>query len=259
MYKNIKHYIGQSTPRDIKSTRTVSPQMLSYINSPVVFHISFIIERETTLLRKLASEDTMQDYLRELREIATRMQANSTIDGAFFTEMEKRLSSFENEFIKNAKNLKLFRSIYLVSLLAGIVFFYLTIIKRPSNIAWVSDRDAIVQRHGGVAYDMAYLVYALEYTKLLAKGENPVMYLPEKPFFHFPAPEVSGENDFDELVRIPDYLAGTLADFDFKEKTFSKEKFWSVMAGSMVTSKNQSLIQVVDGGDHLTTRRLIFT
>ena len=47
--ENIKDYINRFTPNDIKSSRKVAPEFLQYINSPVIFNISFLIDRDTKL------------------------------------------------------------------------------------------------------------------------------------------------------------------------------------------------------------------
>ena len=172
--------------------------------------------------------------------------------------MLKRLKSFERDFDKKSPNLKLSRQIYLVSILAGLIFFYLTILKRPSYIQWVSDRDAIIERHDGVAFDLAYLTYVLEYSNVLVKGGEKILFIPEKPHFIFPTPEKSGKNHFDELIRIPDYLAGTLADLDVTKKRFTKDKYNDIFEFSLVNSPNHAIIQITGSSNKLTTTKYVF-
>jgi hypothetical protein len=78
-----------------------------------------------------------------------------------------------------------------------------------------------------------------------------------KPQFIFPVEEELESGHYDELIRIPDYLAGALADFDMTSGQFSKEKFYTVFFDSLVESRNHSVIQVYGDGEKLSSRRIV--
>lgn len=83
------------------------------------------------------------------------------------------------------------------------------------------------------------------------------MLMLDTPQFIFPEPEKSGKNHFDELIRIPDYLAGTLADFDVSSNKFSKDKYDTILLNSLVNSRNQAVIYVTGKGNELLCKRLV--
>ncbi|MFQ5674302.1 MAG: hypothetical protein ACE5G1_00270 [bacterium] len=255
---NIKEYINAFSPKDIKSSRTVSPGFLKYINSPVIFNMTFLIDRSTKLLSAYSSAQKMKDFLPQFKNVVKMIQKNSSIDDDFFESTQKRLDLFESEFERKSPNLRLSRQIYLVSIFAGIIFYYLTKAKNPSYIQWISDRDAIVERHDGLIYDLSYFIFHMEYSNFLVGKDSSTKRMPEKPHFIFPPPAKTGKNQHDELVRIPDYLAGTLADYNVERNEFSKDKYYSVLEYSLINSPNHAIIHISGSDDGLSSRRYVF-
>ncbi|PCM43872.1 hypothetical protein [Marinobacter sp. ANT_B65] len=253
--ENIKEYINHFAPKDIKSTRTISEEFLQYINSPVAFTFTFVIDRKSNLLRDYASDENMLSFLAPFRDVVNNIASNSTFD-AYVDGVLKRSSLFEADFKKKNFNSKLARQIYLVSAFASLVFECLTITKKPEYIQWVSDRDALAERYDGFIYDLSYFLFLTGYSEYIPSIEDSPTIL-DKPKFIFPEPEKSGKNFFDELIRIPDYLAGTLADLDITANTFSKDKYNTILLGSMVNSKNHVVLNVSGSGNDLTCRRLV--
>ncbi|EGR0858913.1 hypothetical protein EW131_22800, partial [Vibrio vulnificus] len=168
----------------------------------------------------------------------------------------KKVKTFESDFSKKNFNSKLARQIYIVSAFASVVFEILTIAKKPKYIQWVSDRDALLERYDSFVFDLAYFLFLQGYSEHFERTENSVLML-DTPQFIFPEPEKSGKNYFDELIRIPDYLAGTLADFDVSSNKFSKDKYDTILLNSLVNSRNQAVIHVTGKGNELLCKRLV--
>jgi hypothetical protein len=80
----------------------------------------------------------------------------------------------------------------------------------PSKIAWVSDRDAIIDKFDGFVFDNMYFWYEISVTDQSFEKVNTEIVFVE--------PEKIGINYFDELIRIPDYVAGALASIDTENK-----------------------------------------
>lgn len=253
---NIKEYINHFAPRDIKSTRTISMEFLQYINSPVVFTFTFVIDRQTKLLRDYASVENMLSFLAPYREFVENIALNSTYKAGYVDGVLKRSQLFEDDFKKKNFNSKLSRQIYIVSAFASLVFEFLAITKKPEFIQWISDRDALAERYDGFVYDLSYFLFLSSYSQYMKPSESSLLML-DKPKFIFPEPTKSGKNFFDELIRIPDYLAGTLADLDIENNVFSRDKYNTVLLGSMVNSQNHVILNVSGSGRELTCRRLV--
>ncbi|MBM5044566.1 hypothetical protein WOC02_15305 [Vibrio parahaemolyticus] len=254
--ENIKEYINHFAPRDIKSTRTVSVEFLKYINSPVSFSFTFVIDRKSNLLRDYATDENMLSFLPAFRSVISDIASNSTFQDGYIDGVMKRVKAFESDFSKKNFNSKLARQIYIVSAFASVVFEILTIAKKPKYIQWVSDRDALLERYDSFVFDLAYFLFLQGYSEHFERIDNSVLML-DTPQFIFPEPEKSGKNYFDELIRIPDYLAGTLADFDVSSNKFSKDKYDTILLNSLVNSRNQAVIYVTGKGNELLCKRLV--
>lgn len=255
---NIKEYINHFAPKDIKSTRSVSPEFLQYMNSPVIFNVTFLFERDSQLIKDYSTKKNMEDFLPAFKDFVQQIDENSSFEEGYVNSVLKRVNNFKNDFKKNNFNVKLSRHIYYVATFASLIFYYLTIIKSPSHIQWISDRDALSERYDGFVYDLAYFMFLGEYIDKFLKNDSTGKIILNKPKFIFPIPEKSGENFYDELVRLPDYLAGTLADLNFENNEFSKDKYYTILYHSLLNSKNNAVFQLYGDGKKLSTRRLSF-
>jgi len=256
--KNIKEYINSFTPKDIKSTRTVSPAFLQYVNSPVIFTFTFVLDRSSKLLRDYAEKDNMQSFLPEFHNFVKIIESNSSFEKGFVESVLRRAKQFHESFKTKNFNARLSRQIYLVATFASLIFLYLNKVKKPSHIAWVSDRDALVDKYDGFVYDLAYFMFLAEYSQDTSVREGAKPLRIDKPHFIFPLPAKSGSNEYDELIRIPDYLAGTLADLDIDANEFTKDKYYTVLKSSLVNSKNHAIIHLRGSGPDIWSRRLVY-
>jgi hypothetical protein len=259
--QNIKDYINAFAPKDIKSTRNISPEFLKYVNSPLIFNVTFVINRDIKLMRDYAGLKNMEEFLPTFEKFVQIVESYSLIDKEYFKGVYNRIKLYQRDFKKRNFNEKLSRQIHLVACFAGMLLYYLTKLKQPKYVQWISDRDAISERYDGFLFDLAFFHFLLlfEYNNAIQvekKEDSTIIYGPK---IFFLIPKKSGDYYFDALIRIPDYLAGTLADFDILNNTFSKEKYNTVMLNSIVTSKNHSIIQVLGNRNKVTARRICFT
>jgi hypothetical protein len=256
--KNIQEYINAFAPKDIKSTKNVSSGFLKYINSPVIFNVTFVVDRKTKLLKDYAKKENMEMFLPEFNDFVRMVDSYSSYKDGFIKSVLRRSYAFQASFKNKNFNAKISRKIYLLATFAGLIFHYLNKIKHPSHIAWISDRDALIERFDGFVYDLAYFMFVAEYYKEFPVTDNGTKIVLDKPQFFFPIPPKSGANEYDELIRIPDYLAGTLADLDIDANKFSKEKYYTILHRSLVNSNNHVIIHVQNSGLNLSTRRLAY-
>ncbi len=74
----------------------------------------------------------------------------------------------------------------------------------------------------------------------------------------FEIPEQTGKHRYDEIVRLPDYLAGTLADLNSETMTMSHDKFDVVLNNVFVNSKTNWVVQLLSSEDRVTARSALF-
>jgi len=255
---NICAYIAATAPKDIKNTRTVSVGLMQYLSLPMTFSISFVVSRESQLLRDYISVENMDAFLPNVESFLRVLQANSTAKAPYFEDVSKRLKKFKRDIEANKQfNARLARQVLLVATFGAQVFKHLAVIKQSSQIRWISDRDALLDRYDGLVYDLAYIIFLLFYSTTLAHREDGI-YMIDKPKFIFEIPEKTGLHRYDELARLPDYLAGTLADIDLGTLTFTHEKFEQLWRNVFVRSANNTVIETLGNLDRVTTRRIAF-
>jgi hypothetical protein len=255
---NICDYIAAAAPKDIKNTRTVPTGIMQYLRLPVTFSVSFVVSRESHLLRDYIALANMEDFLPDVEDFLRTVQANSPAPTAYFDDVAKRLRLFKRDIAANRQfNAKLARQVFLVATFGAQIFKHLAVAKRPSQIRWISDRDALLDRYDGLVYDLAYVIFLLFYSTTLERRDGAILLL-DKPRFLFEIPEKSGQHRYDELVRLPDYLAGTLADIDLDTLKFTHEKFEQMWRGAFVRSPNNTIVQVLGNAERVTTKRIAF-
>lgn len=249
---NIEEYISAVAPSDIKASRTTSEGLISYLASPVVFSVSFVIEKKSKLLRDYMTDDNIRGALADMRAVVAEMTAMIPHKAEYYRAVDRRLKSFETEMKRRNRNSQLARQILLCAAFASVVCRHLSQKKKPKMVRWISDRDAIFDKHEQVTFDLSFLYFHLH---RMMNGQDAL-----EPSFLFGLPGWDGINQFAEFIRIPDYLAGTLADIKLPEMTFSHAKFEPVFHSLFVNGPNAALVEIlVREAGGITARRLVPT
>lgn len=257
--QNIREHIAAVAPSDIKSSRSIPTGLIEYFNCPVAFSVTFVLPRNSTLLRNYVSVENIADGLPDLENVLRIMQANVPARSAYFEEVIARIRSFKRDIERRKGfNAKLARRVFLTAVFAAQIFKQLAVLKRPAYIRWISDRDAILDRYDGVVCDLAYTYFLLTYGATLGGSQEGELVIIDKPDIIFEVPERTGVHRHDELVRLPDYLAGTLADLDIETINFTHPKFETLFKTVFINSPNNAIIRVMGNAERLTAQRLLF-
>ena len=252
-YENISSYISHVAPKDIKSSRKSSEGLVAYLKCPVTFSVTYVVSKKSKLLRDYIDDKNMKDFIPNVRKFISGIASADPDKAPYFKEVDARFHSFYKDLNQKNPNYKLSRQIHLVAAFAAMVFRCLEVSVKPSHIRWISDRDAMFDRHNGIAFDLGYIYFLLERNSIQSTNK---MILPPK--FTFVLPYMDGERSFSEFIRLPDYLAGTLADISLSQMRFSHEKFIHVFTGALIGSKNNTIIEVLSNNEVMTTRRIYY-
>ncbi len=251
-FQNIASYIAAVAPKDIKASRTPPEGLLDYLSCPVAFSMNFVVERQSAYLRNLVTVDAMGGLTKALRGILREWTAAEPPNAAYYDTLDRRLGLLETELAHKKPPLKLLRQIFLVASFAAVVLGMINSAKSPLAIRWISDRDAMFERHDGVAFDLAWLFFQMERRK-----RGGVIDL-RRPQIAFGAPGMDGITEYAEFVRLPDFLAGTLADLKLPQMMFTHRKFPPVFNRLFLNSQNGAVIELLSGADRVTSRRITF-
>lgn len=258
--ENISKYISAVAPRDIKKVRQVPQGLIQYLTcpQPVTFSVSFVIDQGSALLRDYLRIEHMASFIPDACELVETFRQNSpastSLDPAYFDEVLQRLRTFERDLARKGLNAKLSRQIHLASGFAATMFYLVTNATGAGYLRWISDRDKLIEHNDTVVYDLTYLYFVFMSSTQPGLAPNTqgnlILDLP-KTFFELP--EKTGLHRFDALIRLPDYLAGTLADIG-PDMSYSKDKFGEMLHGVLVDSPNNCVVQLTSDGERISAR-----
>lgn len=187
------------------------------------------------------------------------LRRNSPVDPTYFDEVLKRFEAFGRDSSHKQFNGKLARQVHLAAGFVATLFHLVNQATKPGYLRWISDRDALIERYDTVVYDLAFIYFLLMTSGQpgLEPAHQGVRML-DTPKILFEVPEKTGKHRFDELIRLPDYLAGTFADADIAALSFSREKFADVLQSVFVNSPNNWLVQLDSTADSVVARSVQF-
>ena len=250
--ENIASYIAATSPSDLKASRTPPRGLLDYLCCPVTFSVSFVVARESANLRIAVTQESMSSLVAALRQIVADWTEAEPPNATYYGTLDRRLRMLESELARRQASLNLLRRIFLVASFAAVVLGMINEAKSPINIRWISDRDAMFDRHDGVAFDLAWLMF-----QIMRRRKGGVVDL-RRPQIAFATPGMDGKTEYAEFVRMPDFLAGTLADIKLPQMMFTHRKFPPIFERVLVNSPNNAVVELLATDERVTSRRIGF-
>lgn len=251
---NIKEYIRAFQPKDIKKTTDASLGFIQYLNCPVIYHFSFILRKSDKFLSKCLTNKIMEEYIEKLtRDIDTWKNDNPETE-EYYQSVKRRIRSFQESIKAKSFNWKLMRKIMINSCIASIILYEITELNKPISIIWISDRDGIVEKFDGISLDLAFSNFIYAYMNENNSGQS--INLSFLPKIYFLTSKHGTIDDYEELVRIPDFIAGTVAELNGMDYEFRHKKYYSVFYDSIVNARNHSIIAIDDKKDDFYIRRI---
>lgn len=209
-------------PSDVKSTRTANSKFISLLNRYPMFTIGIVLHKK----RRLAVDE--RAYFHSKTESLLKqldVWDETTPEGkAFNSGFRAKLLRLQGKLVTKSVNIKLVRDTEIISTLAGYLASAAT---NPSTkvVGWFSDRDSILSHMTDTnEYPLAFdLAYTFHHMACIARGLDPAGIMA------FGVPQTSGRMWYDALVRIPDLICGTLADYNLKATQVTHQKFIPVV------------------------------
>lgn len=250
--QNIASWISSHAPKDIKATRNPSDEFLDYFCCPVTFSYSFVVERESNYLKSAITVDAMKSFTVALQETVHEWKAAEPRNWEYYGELDKKFNLLLKELSGKNPSTALLRRIFLVSSFSAVVLNLIHEEKSPLNIRWISDRDAMFDRHDGLAFDLAWLLFQM----MRRRNGGAIDVL--RPQLTFASPLMDGATAYEEFIRLPDYLAGTLSDIRLPNVMFSHTKFPPIFNKLFVDTLNNAIVEIVAPKGSITSRRIAF-
>ena len=185
--------IAGKIPNDLKHTSRINAPIIDCLRSTRRFSFCFVVRKGQRFFDNLA--DVQASLAATIEMVKAR--ENWGKQTAVLKELRQKASAKNFDF-------KLFSDITLASLFAAIIAMFVTEFSDAKIVSWFSDRGSIVTSYNRVAFDLfgmhfyqACYEFGVRYDSVtLGVGDMKV-----GPWY-------------DELIRVPDFLAGAVSAFN---------------------------------------------
>lgn len=231
-FEDLETEIKTVFPKDLKETKVITQAMIDYLRSKRRFHFAFVVNKDRRLFKSVGEARTTIDQtiamMLNYRDVDRHREAIAKI---------RALRQLANA---NPFNVKLFQDIILMAAFGGFVATLLQLEGRAELIGLFPDRDKMTTAYGTVAYE----AFAADASAFAGRRKVPDAQIA----LALPGPRAGGSSGlyFDELIRVPDYVAGAIAGTEFKPPRPSSvnQKCVDIVAKALVDNANAAVLKV---------------
>jgi hypothetical protein len=221
--------IREASPLDLKKIRTVDDRMLALLADRRRFHFCFIPNRERHALFSLPDA---REVLASAVQDAERWKPSAHRD-----EYIKKIRSIKQKANSNNFNNRLLHDTVIMATLSSIIAFYIAKHSNPRNISWFIDRDSMTGAFAGWAMDAMSRNFITLCEAEGVASRHVVLATATAP------DTLPGEPAwYDEFVRLPDFIAGTMARWDIPLNGFRSPANKFVQIAERVVSENPHVV-----------------
>jgi hypothetical protein len=200
-FEGLRSAIADLQPTDLKKTQRVNADFLRLVASDQFLHFVFSFGRDKQTPLRGSTIESSRETIRELRDYVTQNDALN-FDNPAFGELKKRVALVEQKSNKAGFNYILFDKMIIISCVAAILASWITKYTAAREINWMSDRDNTTTYCDGIIYDLFSMSYSGSIDRINA-GRQAQLWTSHE--------DANGTMWFDELIRIPDFLAGAFS------------------------------------------------
>ncbi|ELT4633865.1 hypothetical protein [Acinetobacter baumannii] len=228
---NLMGNIRKMQTKDIKKTKLINDDFIDFLAQPFFFHVSIELPYKRERLVKFG-----KDYFILLYTWLSDITSDKIL---------KAQCKYFIEKLKRSPKLPLHTDIDFISCVVSLL--QLQIFKHIPDtevICWLSDRDDVLTTLGQKTKDkiLPMIFNLINYrSQIFFNFLNLPLNKRQIPFLSFGLPETHGRMWYDSLIRIPDFIAGSLADNNKKEMRVTKKIFQEVLE-RVVSNKDHNLI-----------------
>ncbi len=197
----LQSIIRALAPRDIKHTRSIDGRFIEFIRQLPALNISFIFEQDKYFAWTSSAE--FQVHMVEFCEILSDYVAFWRRDTLNPTRLDilSRNIRHAQELLRQKKKIRVLCEAFVISLLGGYVGSILCRETALTDLCWLSDRDRTNELGNNFVRDL-FQVTLIDIVKRNIS-------------FSFTTANSNSEEWYADLIRIPDFITGAIAGFDF--------------------------------------------
>ena len=222
-----KQILNSLAPRDIKKMNSVNDEFINFLNNFPILNLSFVLSKR----RKFDYIDEKEYLIKKTTNALKMFRIWSISTPGAQEKYLNSVKSFEallRELNKKSPNYKIIRDIDILSSLIGFIGYQIASTSNIEVLSWLSDRDSMLTFGKNEKMKRKFIPYAFELATSLyhVLCDNNLKKFPDL----ICADAETKEKNlwYDEFLRIPDLIAGTIADYNFDENKHSHDKFVKV-------------------------------
>jgi hypothetical protein len=242
--QDLKAKIVKLVPKDFKKTKTVKPKLHEFFQSGETFTICLLTPKKYSVAGDIqAVRLSLDETLRMMRNWHDA-DNHPVIDA--FERLKERAKA--NNF-----NAQLISTIMIATVMAAFCAIILAQERKIEIVGWFPDRDNITTSYKRIAEYM----FAVDFSAFCQRhniDERPI-----KTMIGRPEPDAAHAKQtwYDELVRIPDFVAGPLAGWHYKQNLVTgRQKYLDILQGAVADNPYLITLLLTDGDQGIAVSRL---
>ncbi|MDR2902325.1 MAG: hypothetical protein LBU87_04375 [Lactobacillales bacterium] len=201
--------------KDLKRTKNVKESILNYLKENPLFFINAFVVSNRNLFLNIGAKDEKEAHKKMLTTILTSLKPSLSTEN--YLKLKKLSEILE-------PNKPVYKSMMINAIFAAFMTRLIASKTNAESVKWYSDRDGMMEYCNGVIrpfYDMNvnYLLYKRSIRQNIKYDIEKYKVTHEKKT-HLP---------YDPIVRIPDYIAGTLAFYNLDENLLKTGKRMNIV------------------------------
>jgi hypothetical protein len=199
---------------EIKKTSTVNPKFIEFIKESPFVTFSFIVQNHKHLF--LPNRDLLKEAMMySMSNLLITDIPDWILKRPYLTDYFEQIAMKVRKVIKlleNDKKIKILKNLFLTTSIGSVICTQFANRTEAEILGWFSDRDEINE----VADNFSIDLFSIQFAEHLLKWDCK--------FAAAPAKSVDDEW-YAELIKIPDFITGAIADYDLSNNQVSHKKF----------------------------------
>lgn len=243
---DLKAKIVKLVPKDFKKTKAVQPMLHEFLQSGETFSICLLTQKNYNAAGDINAVRHSLD--------ATITNMRNWMDADRQQPVIKAFERLKQRAKANNFKPQLMSTMMIATVLAAFCAIILAQQRKAEIVGWFPDRDNITTSHDRIAHHM----WAVDFSAFGQRHNidwrqiKTAIGLPE------PDPAKPKQTWYDELVRIPDFLAGPLAAWDYRNNLVpSRQKYADILQQAVADNPYLILLLLSDTEKGIGVGRLL--
>jgi hypothetical protein len=244
--QDLKAKIVKFVPKDFKKTKTVKPKLHEFLRSGETFTICLLTPKKYNVAGDIRAVRLSLDETLKVMRNWHNADAQKEVIKAFERLKERaKANNFKTQLIS---------TMMIATVMAAFCAIILAQERKIEIVGWFPDRDNITTSYERIADQM----FAVNFSAFCQKHNIDERSI--KTAIGLPGPDAANPKQtwYDELVRIPDFVAGPLAGWDYKKSLVTgRQKYVEILQGAVADNPYLITLLLTDTAEGTYVHRLL--